>query len=261
MILKPTLRRRQTGLTLTEVLVAIAILLVLAVLFLVAGLRGVRQKEFSWECERNLGDVGVCFRMWAQDHQGHFPGSASVKNGGWEELLRNPDQGSNCWKCFASLAHDFATPAGLFCPFDERKRATEFLTNGNSLDSNVTYFRDNSNLSFFIGISAESNAPNSILAGDRNLGPGAKPGDDFGFSPANGSGNDVAIPTTGTAFWSSKMHFTAKSGGVGNILFGDGHVQKTSNTGPMSWLRNAPPTTNWPAGHVPSSPSIRLVFP
>ncbi|MGA2540233.1 MAG: hypothetical protein ABSG78_01590 [Verrucomicrobiota bacterium] len=27
------------------------------------------------------------------------------------------------------------------------------------------------------------------------------------------------------------------------------------------WLSHAEPTTNWPAGHVPVSPSIRLVFP
>jgi hypothetical protein len=26
-------------------------------------------------------------------------------------------------------------------------------------------------------------------------------------------------------------------------------------------LRNAIPTTNWPVGHVPATPSIRLVFP
>jgi hypothetical protein len=26
-------------------------------------------------------------------------------------------------------------------------------------------------------------------------------------------------------------------------------------------LRNSPPTTNWPVSHVPSVPSIRLIFP
>jgi hypothetical protein len=29
----------------------------------------------------------------------------------------------------------------------------------------------------------------------------------------------------------------------------------------VDWLRKADPTTNWPAGHIPAVPSIRLVFP
>jgi hypothetical protein len=45
-------------------------------------------------------------------------------------------------------------------------------------------------------------------------------------------------------------------------LFGDGSAQQvTTASFRKNWLSHADPTTNWPAGHVPASPSILLVFP
>ena len=85
---------------------------------------------------------------------------------------------------------------------------------------------------------------------------------DPGFSPASGKGNDVAIPIISPVFWSLKMHSDGKPAGAGNILLGDGSVQQVSSASlNKNWLRNAVPTTNWPAGDAPATPSIRLVFP
>jgi len=48
----------------------------------------------------------------------------------------------------------------------------------------------------------------------------------------------------------------------GNILLGDGSAQQCSSASfRVNWLRNADAPVPWPAGHVPSVPSIRLVFP
>jgi hypothetical protein len=48
----------------------------------------------------------------------------------------------------------------------------------------------------------------------------------------------------------------------GNILLGDGSGQNVSTFDfNVRWLRNAPSTTEWPTGHTPAVPSIRLVFP
>jgi prepilin-type processing-associated H-X9-DG protein len=58
------------------------------------------------------------------------------------------------------------------------------------------------------------------------------------------------------------MHSAGSAAGAGNILLGDGSVQQVSSASFRSnYLSHAEPTTNWPAGHVPASPSIRLVFP
>jgi len=148
------------------------------------------------------------------------------------------------------------------CPSDDRVAATDFATNAVPNDPYRYHFQNNSNLAYFVGVSAIVKSPRSFLAGDRNLGGGTVPGSDFGFSPASGEGNDVAIAITGPVSWSLKMHSSEKPVGAGNTLMGDGSVQQVSSASlNKNWLRNAVPTTNWPSGHRPASPSIRLVFP
>jgi hypothetical protein len=59
-----------------------------------------------------------------------------------------------------------------------------------------------------------------------------------------------------------KMHSANFGAGAGNILLGDGGGQQTTSAGfRTNWLINAQSPAIWPAGHIPSSPSIRLVFP
>jgi hypothetical protein len=66
----------------------------------------------------------------------------------------------------------------------------------------------------------------------------------------------------GSVCWSLKMQSLGTAAGAGNILLGDGSAQQvTSACFRRNWLCNANPTTNWPVGHVPSSPSIRVLFP
>lgn len=113
-----------------------------------------------------------------------------------------------------------------------------------------------------MGVNANDVYPQSIAGGDRNLGPGTVPDPDYGYSPKNGKGNDVTIPITGPVSWSLKMHSGGNPPGSGNILLGDGSGQQMSSASfNRDWLRNAQGTNNWPAGRVPATPSIRLVFP
>ena len=121
---------------------------------------------------------------------------------------------------------------------------------------------DNTHVSYFIGVSANDTQPQSILGGDRNLGPGTVPAPEYGYSPKSGKGNDVAIPISGPVSWSLKMHSAGYPVGAGNILLGDGSVQQVSTTNLIQmWMPNAQGADNWPAGQVPANPSIRLVFP
>jgi hypothetical protein len=143
----------------------------------------------------------------------------------------------------------------LVCPSDERKPAAGIL---------ISNFVSNTNLSYFIGVSSDLSYPQSLLAGDRNLGGGTKPDRDYGFSQESGQGNDIAIQTnskTGPVCWSLKMH-SRSTNFWGNILLGDGSAQQvTSELLRRNWQPNFNPTTNWPVGHVPSSPSVRVLFP
>ncbi|HXR05961.1 MAG TPA: hypothetical protein VN765_01445 [Candidatus Acidoferrum sp.] len=143
------------------------------------------------------------------------------------------------------------SPKLVVCPEDERQAAFSFSNNF-----------DNTHLSYFVGVNASDVYPQSIQGGDRNLDAGTVPDSDYGFSPKSGKGNDVAIPISGPVSWSLKMHSAGKSAGVGNILMGDGRSEQTSSASfRTNFLSHDDSIANWPVGHVPAAPSIRLVFP
>jgi competence protein ComGC len=233
--------------------------------------RSTRAEVKNIRCVNNLHQIATAYRVWANDHNGRFPASESIANGGWSELLTNPDQGSLCWTNYAIMAYMFGPladengeryPNTLVCPSDERKPAR----NAKETNRAESYFTNNLSLSYFVGTSADDRQPYSLLGGDRNLGPGSEPSRDYGFSPESGKGNDVAIPTnaqTGSVCWSLKMHrWPGKKEGWGNIILADGSILQV-NTRELysSSLSQAPPTSIWPLGHVPPSPSIRILFP
>jgi type II secretory pathway pseudopilin PulG len=249
--MKPTLNQRRSAFTFIELIVVILVVLALVTILMPLDFHSSKSKAQRIACLNNLKEIGTAYRLWADDHGGHTPASEVASRGGWSDLLTNADQGENCWTNYAILADAFGrNPKLVMCPADDRFVATEIV------------FHNNSNLAYFVGVSANTKSPRSILAGDRNLGGGTVPDSDFGFSPASGEGNDVAIPINGSVSWSLKMHSADKPAGAGNILMDDGSVQQVSSASfNKNWLRNAVPTTNWPSGHIPASPSIRLVFP
>ncbi len=261
--MKQKMRRTVSAFTLIELLVVIAICVVLVSMLVPALSKPPHPYRARFPCSFNLKQIAIAYRLWADDHNGLFPASEWVANGGWKERLDSTDQGADCWINYAILADGLGqSPEFLVCPADERRPAKKFTTKGMSLEPGQTTFTNNSELSYFVGVSADSKSPRSLLAGDRNLGPGTTPDSDCGYSPRGGKGNDVAVPISGPVSWSLKMHSANNIAGAGNILLGDGSVQQTTSASlRTNWLPNAEPTTNWPAGHVPSSPSIRLVFP
>jgi hypothetical protein len=122
--------------------------------------------------------------------------------------------------------------------------------------------KDNSHPSYFVVASAGDTLPQSILGGDRNLGPGTVPDPEYGFSPTNGMGNDVALQSNSPVSWSLKMHSGGNTAGAANIRLGDGSAQQVNSANfRQNWLPSGGVTTNWPAGRVPSSPSFRVIFP
>jgi hypothetical protein len=259
--MKQKIRRHASAFTRFELVVVIVIIGALVATIL-PSIRPARQRSGP-SCMNRLQNIGRAYRLWADDHGGHFPASESVTNRGWKELLSSPDQGAKCWVNYAIMADVLGqSPKLLVCPADERTPAARFNSKGMDVEPVWTNFMTDNTVSYFVGVSADESDPRSILGGDRNLGPGTVPAADYGYSPANARGNDVAIPIAGQVSWSLKMHSAGNTAGVGNILLGDGSVQFVSSADfRTNWLSRAAPTTNWPPGHIPSSPSIRLIFP
>jgi prepilin-type processing-associated H-X9-DG protein len=261
--MKLNLSERRAAFTRTDLIITIFIFVVFFSMIDFPAPSSAKRRAQRVTCANNLKQIGTAYRLWADDHAGRTPASELVGGGGWSDLLTNAEQGANCWTNYAILADALGRSAKLvMCPADDRVAAAEFVSNAMPNDPHAYYFQNNSNLAYFVGVSAKTKSPRSLLAGDRNLGGGSVPDSEFGFSPASGKGNDIAVPVTGPVSWSLKMHSAGKPAGAGNILMGDGSVQQVSSAAfNLNWLRNAPPTTNWPAGHIPATPSIRLVFP
>lgn len=252
----------------------VVVLFVLAALIAIwtpfTRIRDERGEVWNISCINNLKQIGTAYRLWANDHNDLYPAAESIANGGWREILTNAEEGSNCWTNYAIMGSVFGSltnqdsrfPKILCCPADNRTPAMKFdATNQAESD-----FHDNLSVSYFVGASASDNEPDSLLAGDRNLGAGGKPGRGYGYSPDDGYGNDVAISTNFHASpisWSREIHYYHRSvNSWGNILLGDGACVTLSTSAIGTELLNRlPPTTEWPAGSAPSSPSIRVIFP
>lgn len=232
-----------------ELAVAIAVIALLASM-LIPAVQKARQKSWRITCLGHMMMLGTGYRIWAADHGDLGPAQAPKTNGGWSELLTNSNAGQYCWKYYAGLKENLGeSPQVVVCPSDERKPAANFNA----------AFKDNSTVSYFVGVGANDVYPQAIAAGDRNLGRGTVPDPKYGYSPTNGSGNDVIIFTNTPVCWSLKMHSHGDPIGAGNILLGDGSGQQMSSASfRENWLKNAQTGTNCSGTN---QGGIRLVFP
>jgi prepilin-type N-terminal cleavage/methylation domain-containing protein len=184
------------GFTLVELLVVIAIIAALAALLLPA-LSAAKSKALRTECLNNLKQVTLGFRMWAQDNDDKLPWTIGITNGG---TLDSPD-----WiEHFRVCSNEFSTPQFLICAADREKRpAIDWRT----IDANR-------HISFFIGLNAKLDKPETILAGDRNVYGGGG-GLDPSWNPYMGSSIDAA--------WLNTIHMNK-----GQIGLADGSVHLTT---------------------------------
>ena len=210
----PLAHRGSGAFTLVEMLTVIAIIGILAALLLPA-LEGGKARAKLVGCQNNLGQLGLAFHSFSHEHASKFPMQVSVAQGGTLELVQNGylinGEFYFAYRNFQSLADDLVTPNILICPTDTRLPATNFISVRNK------------NLSYFIGVNADYNQTESILAGDRNLRVGA------GQSIYSGAGQLLR--------WSETMHRIK-----GNLLFADGHVEESKGFS----LAGRPGSTNGP---------------
>ena len=106
-------------------------------------------------------------------------------------------------RVYGSHSHLLSTPEYLHCPSDKMRRAA----------ANFQELK-NSNISYFVSLSADETRPQVFLGGDRNWTTN---------STAVGSG-EVTLTTNLTLGYSKEMHDLD-----GNILMGDGSVLQMSS--------------------------------
>jgi prepilin-type N-terminal cleavage/methylation domain-containing protein/prepilin-type processing-associated H-X9-DG protein len=152
---------RAGAFTLLELLCVIAIIGILAALLLPAISKS-RLPAKRVQCVNQLRQIGIAFHVFAHDHNGRFPMAVPTDEGGSLEFTRNAYEVEGDFyfgfRHFQALANHLVDPRPLVCPMDaERVPVRQFQ------------HLMNENVSYFVNLVASYDAPQSVLAGDRNI--------------------------------------------------------------------------------------------
>ena len=218
---------RGDAFTLIELLVVIAIIAILMPIFLPPP-SGPKEKALARVCAQNLKTIGNSFAAWSQEHEGKLPMQISITNGGTRELISDGSaivhfqtltnsklefvhhssklisrDGKVLYEPYA-ITNWGMEPDLLVCLGDANRYRSIHL------EDSITDVAD-TNISYFVGLDASLNNPNSILAGDRNLQADGEPIKHGLFN----------VTPNLSLSWSQELHRHHQ----GNILFADGHVE------------------------------------
>ena len=191
--------QRNQAMTLTEMFVVVVVLAVLAAVFLPALLQQNRIPS-GINCVNNLKQDSLAFQMWAGDHNGKYPMEIPVANGGTMELAAT----GNVLATFQIMSNELSTPLLLFCPMDTIHTFTE------TFGVNFTA----KNISYFIGLDADTYRFQAFLCADDNFAIGGVPV----------KSGLLEISTNAPIAWTAARHKFA-----GNIGFPDGSVSQTDD--------------------------------
>ncbi|HTD65176.1 MAG TPA: type II secretion system protein [Candidatus Limnocylindria bacterium] len=186
---------REHGLLVLEIFIVVATIALLLSLF--PSHRGGEARATRISCVHNLKQVGLAYRLWANDHKDQFP-FAFTNEGSSFRFVNSPQ----VFLHYAVMSNELVTPKILACP-EGKKR-------GKAID--FTQF-SNKNVSYFVGLDAREDQPQTILSGDRNI---------MGGTLSNGFMRRFTSLTE--AKWTAEIHKNA-----GNIGLGDGSVQQVTS--------------------------------
>jgi len=193
-------RQTNQGLTLIEAVVVIFILAFITLLLVPALLAPRYNCGPKTACANNLKQLGLAYLVWAGDNNDRLPMDVSVTNGGARELVT----AGNAVAVFQVMSNELSTPKFLICRSDDEHSYTTNFGSGFTAK----------NISYFVGLDANTNFPQSFLSGDDNFESEGK---------AITSGPHM-ISTDKMYYWSPARHDR-----TGNLLLMDGSVQEANN--------------------------------
>ncbi len=210
--------RTNRALNLFEVMLAITIVLVLAVLLLPAIIASHRKNYPAPRiyCINNLKQVGLAYRVWAGDNNDKYPMDVPVSTNGAMELIAT----GNVLSVYLCMSNELSIAKILHCPVDKQTTAVALFDGLNR-----------TNVSYFVGPDANQDQPQMILSGDDNLA----------VSNVPVTSGILTLPTNTPIAWTKERHVNA-----GNIGLADGSAQQVT----ISALQNAFQQTGYPTNRI-----------
>jgi prepilin-type processing-associated H-X9-DG protein len=201
------------ALSLNEVLIVLTLIGVVGLVILpMLAKPKPKAKGHPKSCVNDLKQIGLAFRIYANDNNDLYPMQVAEAEGGTKEAVERGE----LFRIFLVMSNELSVPRTVICPADQRSAATNWATLANT------------NLSYFVGLDAEDIRPNMILSGDRDIAENGQ--------LLRGTAN---LTTNRPVAWHKLLH---KEGG--NVALADGSVQQTTVATLRQLLANTGDTTN-----------------
>jgi type II secretory pathway pseudopilin PulG len=152
--------QRNQALTITEVLVTMVMLSLLAAVALAQAANSAADSQRK-ACMNNLRVIYLANKVWAADNNNKFPAQVSERLGGAKEKAAK----GIAFPVFQVMSNELSTPKILVCPADAKRSGAVSFTTG----------FDNSHVSYFAGLDADPDDAGRLLFGDSNLAIAGKP--------------------------------------------------------------------------------------